>query len=275
MVKASVYDGKNLEARLSSRIKRDSERLRRQHHIDVGIGVLLVTGDQVSMSDASKVVSISEELGIKVQLETVAQRNIARKFYPTLEEYAASPFIQGIYIQLPLPTEIIPLEEVMRRLPPQKDVAGIHFTNRGMSTYPPYEVAETVHPPEILAVATTLRECDIDLRGGKVTIIGSASTAGMVKLLAGYLYDKGCDVRVLKIENFRSIVQGQGFGKLKPTEESTVDRSMEILNPAGEAVVTWTNHAGWLTRERLAPGSLSSTWATNLRAEKSPATPTS
>jgi methylenetetrahydrofolate dehydrogenase (NADP+)/methenyltetrahydrofolate cyclohydrolase len=256
-MKAIIYDGKALTARLSLRIKRDTERLRRQRHIEVGLGILLVTGDQVSMADATKVASTAEEVGIKVQIERVAQRNIARKFYPTLEEYAASPFIQGIYVQLPLPTEIIPLEEVMRRLPPQKDVGGIHFTNRGMATFPPHEVDKTVNAPEILAVAATLRECKIELKGGKVALVGSDSTAGMVKLLAGYLYDKGCDVRALRYENMHPVVgPADTPRRLRSIEQAASQERGESINPNGEAIVTWTNQPGWLHSARVKPGSV-------------------
>jgi methylenetetrahydrofolate dehydrogenase (NADP+) / methenyltetrahydrofolate cyclohydrolase len=254
-VKATVYDGKVLVSRLSARIKRETERLKRQHHIEAGLGILMVTGDQVSMSDASKVASTAEEVGIKVYLERVAQRNIARKFFPTLDEYAKSPFIQGIYIQLPLPTEIISLDEVMRRLPVSKDVGGIHFLNRGMATYPAREAGEAIISPEILAIASTLKECKIELRGGKLVVVGGGTTEGMVQLLAGYFYNKGCNVRLIRYENIHSQVEEDGLRHLRPSDVPG-SGSLEIINPDGEAVVSWANQPGWLTRARLHPASV-------------------
>jgi 5,10-methylene-tetrahydrofolate dehydrogenase/methenyl tetrahydrofolate cyclohydrolase len=141
----------------------------------------------------------------------------------------------------------------MRRLPPQKDVAGIHFMNRGISTYPPYEVPETVQSPEILAVAAALKECRVEFKGGKVAVVGSGPTAGMTKLLAGYLYDKGCNVRLLRFENLGG-ARLHGPDLLRSLEETQVDKTVEIVNPDGEAVVSWTNQPGWLTKSRLKPG---------------------
>jgi methylenetetrahydrofolate dehydrogenase (NADP+)/methenyltetrahydrofolate cyclohydrolase len=253
-VSAEVYDGKALVGKIVGRTRRAADRLRREHHIEVGLGILLVTGDQVTMADSAKIASIAEQAGIKVELERVAQRNIARRFYPTLEEYAESPFIQGIYVQLPLPTEIVPLEEVMRRLPPMKDVAGLHFINRGKSTYPSREVGAVVHPPELSAVAATLRECGVRLNGGKLVIVASEATAGTAKLLAGYLYDHGSHVRLVRYSALQGVSIGQGQRALKVLEPETVPEESPVLNPEGEPVITWTNQPGWLTRSRLAPG---------------------
>ncbi len=252
---ANVYDGKALVNKLSRRIKRESERIRKQHHIDVGLGILLVTGNQVSMADTNRISSLARQLGINVHLEQVAQRNVARKFYPTLEEYASSPFIQGVYIPLPLPTDILPLAEVMRRLPPEKDVGGVHYMNRGTATYSPHETPERTHPPEVLAVAQALKECGFELRGGKVVLVGSDATAGLVKILAGYLFDHGCNVRLLRFSNISQVGSEGKTKRLHAVEEGEEKEDM-IINPGGEAVITWANHACWLTRTRLVPHSI-------------------
>ena len=252
---ATVYDGKALVSKLSRRIRREADQLRSQHHIDVGLGILLITGDQVAMADSGKIVSLAEQSGIEVQIERVAKRNVARKFYPTLEEYAASPFIQGIYIQLPIPTELVPMQEIMKRLPPEKDVGGLHFVNRGMSTFTPYEVGEQVHPPEVLAAVEALKQCGFNFRGGKVVVVGSEATAGLVKILAGNLFDKGCNVKVLRYSNISRMSGEDGSMRLK--DMSTGGREPDgIVNPEGEAVITWANHSRWLSSTRLAPQSI-------------------
>ncbi len=253
---AKVFDGKALVNKLSRRIKRDADRLRKQYHIEVGLGILLITGDQVSMADSGKISEVAEQSGVKVHIERVAQRNVARRFYPTLEEYAKSPFIQGIYIQLPLPTQIVPLAEVMRRLPPEKDVAGLHFINRGIVTYPPHEVAERVHPPEILAIVETLKEAKFELKSGRVVIVGSNATAGMVKILASYLYDEGSNVKLLRYSAITREEDGVVSKRLQSIDDDKKDFDETIVNPDGDAVVTWANHPGWLSRSRLEPRSI-------------------
>ncbi|HEX9744172.1 MAG TPA: tetrahydrofolate dehydrogenase/cyclohydrolase catalytic domain-containing protein [bacterium] len=248
---AKVYDGKVILNRLSSRIKRDAERLARQHQIEVGLGIILVTGDQVSMSESGKIARTAEQLGITVKMERVAQRNIARRFFPTLEEYADSPFIQGIFVQLPLPTEIVPLEEVMKRLPPEKDVAGIHFINRGKSTFNPYEVTHHVYPPECSAIRIVFKDIKYELDGGKVALIGSKYTSDQVKMLAGYLFEKGCSVNLLRWENFSS--------SDKESRQRVLDEDLPTsegsINPDGEAIISWANQPGWLGGSRIQRGS--------------------
>lgn len=251
---AKVIDGRSLVNRLIRNIKREAASLRKMHHIEVGLGILLVTGDQVSMADSGKIASAAEEAGIKVQIERVAQRNVARRFYPTLEEYSRSPFIQGIYIQLPLPTRIVPLKEVMLRLPIAKDVAGLHFLNRGMATYPAHEVDEITHPPELLAVHEILNECNFEIKGGNVVVVGSDATAGMTKMLTNYLYDQGCNVRLLKFSNISTTEDGE-ITKLKRLDKAD-EITPGIINPKGEAVITCANQAKWLSASRLTKGSI-------------------
>ena len=253
---SEVYDGKVFIGRMSRRLRREAENLRKTKYIEVGLGILIVMGDQVAMSDIGKISKLAEESGINVQVERVAQRNIARKFYPTLEEYAASPYIHGIYIPLPLPIEIVPLAEVMRRLPPEKDVGGIHFINRGKLSYPHYEVENFSYPPELPGVAATLKECSVELKGGKVVVIGSDQTSGIVRMLSGYLYEKGANVRLVHYKNLPGTRMAGESRKLRHIEEPEKKEEITVVNPEGEAVVTWTNHAGWLTRERLFPGSV-------------------
>ncbi len=252
---AKVIDGKSLVNSLIRRIKREAEQLRRQHHIEVGLGILLVTGDQVSMADTGRVADLAEQAGIKVHLERVAQRNVGRRFYPTLEEYKRSPFIQGIYIQLPLPTEIIPLSEVMARLPLEKDVAGLHFLNRGMATYSPHEVDEIIHPPEILAVQETLKECEFEFKGGNAVVVGSDATAGTVKMLSNFLFDKGCNVKLLKFSNISTTTENGQRRMLRSLDNEKIEVP-GIINPEGEAVITCTNQAKWLSSSRLKPKSI-------------------
>lgn len=252
---AQIFDGKALLARLEGRIKRDARLLRKNFHIDVGLGILLVTGDQVSMSESGKIASRAEELGITVKLESVAKRNISRRFYPILDEWNKSPFIQGTYIQLPLPADVISLDEVMKRLPPNKDVGGIHFINRGKATYPSSESGISVTPPEILAVAETLESCGFALNGGNVVLIGSLSTSGIVRLMAGYLYDRGCNVRLVKWESIQGSKSGMHQRKLN-LEPATENRPEKVLNPDNEVVITWANQPAWLTREKLSHGSI-------------------
>jgi len=255
-VSAKVFDGKALVNKITRRIKREAASLRKRHHIEVGLGILLITGDQVSMADTGKITDLATEAGIKIHTERVAKRNVARKFYPTLDEYASSPFIQGIFIQLPLPIDVVPMSEVMKRLPPNKDVACLHFINRGISTYPPHEVEQHVKPPEILAVVETLKENDFELQGGKIVLIGSNATSSMVKMLAGYLYDHGCNVRLLRYSSIaRDMEEGGKIRRLDPAENIDDDYK-SIINPDGEAVISWANHPGWLTRQRLKPKSI-------------------
>jgi len=254
-VSANVFDGKSLLNRLNRQISRSAERIHKQRHVEVGLGILLVTGDQVSMSESAKIAQTAESLGINVHMQRVAQRNIGRQFYPVLEEYAVSPFIQGIYIQLPLPTEILPLDEVMKRLPPDKDVAGMHYINRGIASYPADEIDFSIHPPENLAVIAALKECKVPLKGGKVVVVGTNTTVGPVKLLASHLYNEGCEVRTMHLSSIKRI-EPLEKKKLRITTPIDNPEKETVINPDGEAVVTWTNSAGWLTKSMLKPGSV-------------------
>jgi methylenetetrahydrofolate dehydrogenase (NADP+)/methenyltetrahydrofolate cyclohydrolase len=252
---AKVIDGKALVNRISRRIKREADLLRRRYHIEVGLGILLITGDQVSMADSGKIAEVAEQSGVIIHTERVAQRNVARKFYPTLEEYATSPFIQGIFIQMPIPVDVVPLNEVMRRLPPEKDVAGLHFINRGVTTYPPHEISLRILPPEILAIAETLKEAGFELKNGKVVIVGSNATTAMVKMLTGHLYEQGCNVRLIRYSSLYPSSTGTQTRRLRSVDEEKAPEEV-IINPEGEAVITWANHPGWLTKSRLKPGSI-------------------
>ncbi|MFH1676856.1 MAG: hypothetical protein ABIC40_07510, partial [bacterium] len=63
--------------------------------------------------------------------------------------------------------------------------------------------------------------------------------------------------RLIHYKNLSGTRMSGESRKLRQIDIDKTDKKEEltVVNPDGEAVVTWTNHPGWLSRERLNPGS--------------------
>ncbi len=129
----------------------------------------------------------AEEVGINLNHirfeETITTEELIQK----IEELNQDENVDGIMVQLPLPSHI-DTEAISQAIKPSKDVDGFHPLNKGLLDL---NKADLI-PPTAEGVIELFDEYNIDIRGKVVTLIGQGEIAG--KPLSKLLIHRGATV---------------------------------------------------------------------------------
>lgn len=106
-----------------------------------------------------------------------------------IEEKNKDEYVDGILVQMPLPSHISE-EKVIMQIEPTKDLDGFHPMNAGRL----FKGEKATRPCTPLAVVTILDALDIDLDGKNVVVIGRSNIVG--KPLSVMLMHKNATVTV-------------------------------------------------------------------------------
>lgn len=237
LMKTQFLDAKAIIGSRKRAIKRELETIFKEHQIIPKIGILLVTGDQITMAQAEKTSQLANELGIEVQMEQVAERNVERRFPEKLKNMAEDVSFTGVLVATPR-FDYPPYEMITEILPHEKDLSGCHHFQFGRFMFG----KPAIIPPKVRAVNDILEEY-IDGYNEKGIVIISTKNDGtrgfFGKYLAGYLYDNGAQVTI------RNVI----------TSSTKQEDSKELYNPNGEIVITALNTSGAISGKHLKKGS--------------------
>jgi methylenetetrahydrofolate dehydrogenase (NADP+)/methenyltetrahydrofolate cyclohydrolase len=180
---AKILDGKQtareVRQELGGRVERLAESFRAPR-----LAVVLVGEDPASRVYVRNKGRAAKRIGIDAETHelpaTVSQETLEAR----IGELGADPGVDGILVQLPLPGDL-DAERVVRRIPPEKDVDGLHPVNvgdlaRGTPRFAPCTPA---------GVLELLDRHDIPIRGSHVVIVGRSNLVG--RPLASLLLLKG------------------------------------------------------------------------------------
>lgn len=122
-----IFDGKKISEVILERLKSDLEKRERKP----GLGVLLVGNNKESELYVRKKREVSKRIGINFFLEKFDENIEKEKIIEKIKEFNNSKKIDGIIVQLPLPSHLNPTE-IISQIVPEKDVDGFHPENRKM-----------------------------------------------------------------------------------------------------------------------------------------------
>jgi methylenetetrahydrofolate dehydrogenase (NADP+)/methenyltetrahydrofolate cyclohydrolase len=170
---AKILDGKSLAAALRGRIAelvqtRVSEGRRRP-----GLVVVLVGENPASQVYVRNKQRACEEVGFKSELLQLPGDTSQDELLRLVDDLNARDDVDGILVQLPLPTQIDE-DTITERILPTKDVDGFH----------PYNIGKLVLRQPLLrpctpkGVMTMLAHTGIDLVGKDAVIIGQSNIVG-------------------------------------------------------------------------------------------------
>lgn len=181
---AQILDGKAVsEQRLQKVAEQVAERRKKGLRTPC-LAVVLVGNDPASTvyvrnkkiaCDKASFVSRSYELPVSTTEDELLQ---------LIDELNASPVVDGILVQLPLPTHINS-QSVIERIQPDKDVDGFHPYNVGRLAVK----MPLMRPCTPKGVMTLLETYGIELRGKKVVIVGASNIVGRPQALEMLLAD--------------------------------------------------------------------------------------
>jgi methylenetetrahydrofolate dehydrogenase (NADP+)/methenyltetrahydrofolate cyclohydrolase len=169
---ATIIDGKQVAESIRAELKEEVSRLRTKGIVP-GLGVVLVGLDPASISYVTAKERACEELGMYSDDNRLPPDTPQEELMALVRKMNADPKINGILVQLPLPSHINEAE-VLMAIDPNKDVDGFHPTNVGKMV-----VGEKAFLPcTPHGVVQLLLRSGVKLEGSHTVIVGRSNIVG-------------------------------------------------------------------------------------------------
>ncbi|RZO36533.1 MAG: bifunctional methylenetetrahydrofolate dehydrogenase/methenyltetrahydrofolate cyclohydrolase FolD [Rhodospirillaceae bacterium] len=184
-----IIDGKAFAAGLRERVAVETDRLKADHGIVPGLAAVLVGEDPASQVYVRNKNRQMVKAGILSLGETLPEDTTQADLLAVIEKLNADPAVNGILVQLPLPSQIDP-NSVIDAIDPAKDVDGFHLRNVGLLAIG----RDGMVPCTPLGCRMLLEDRLGDLTGLNAVIVGRSNIVG--KPMAQLLLDANCTVTV-------------------------------------------------------------------------------
>ena len=184
-----IIDGKAFAACLRERVAVETDRLKADHGIVPGLAALLVGEDPASQVYVRNKNRQMVEAGMLSLGETLPEDTTQADLLAVIDKLNADPAVNGILVQLPLPSQIDP-NSVIDAIDPAKDVDGFHLRNVGLLA----TGRDGMVPCTPLGCRMLLEDRLGDLTGLNAVIVGRSNIVG--KPMAQLLLDANCTVTV-------------------------------------------------------------------------------
>jgi methylenetetrahydrofolate dehydrogenase (NADP+)/methenyltetrahydrofolate cyclohydrolase len=169
---ATIIDGKQVAESIRAELKEEVAKLKAKGIVP-GLGVILVGVDPASVSYVTGKERTCEELGIYSEDNRLPAETSQEELMALVRKLNADPKINGILVQLPLPSHLNEAE-VLMTVDPNKDVDGLHPTNVGKMV-----VGEKAFLPcTPHGVIQLLLRSGVKLEGAHTVIVGRSNLVG-------------------------------------------------------------------------------------------------
>ncbi len=148
-----------------------------------GLAVMLIGDDQASQVYVKNKILACNEIGIDSRLLRYDSSITAEQVIRTLMDLNADDTIDGILIQLPLPSGL-PTEEILSIITPDKDVDGLHPYNLGLL----FAARSGLQPCTPKGIMALLAYYQIPIKGKNAVVVGRSNLVG--KPVAAMLLQK-------------------------------------------------------------------------------------
>ncbi|MBR1730196.1 MAG: bifunctional methylenetetrahydrofolate dehydrogenase/methenyltetrahydrofolate cyclohydrolase FolD [Selenomonadaceae bacterium] len=172
---ARILEGKEFSLKIKEEAKLGVEELKNKFGVTPSLAVVIVGENPASQVYVRNKHKTCEELGIRSEVVEMSESTTKEELIAKIDEMNADKSINGILVQLPLPTAIkAHEEEILNRIDPLKDVDGFH----------PYNVGRLVTGSPTLVPCTPagcLKMLDlagIEIDGKRAVIIGRSNIVG-------------------------------------------------------------------------------------------------
>jgi len=178
----AIIDGKALAEKLRNQLKEKVTQLGAEN-IQPGLAVVLVGDDPASKSYVTAKERACENIGVYSRDIRLAESTSQNELLEVISELNQDKAIDGILIQLPLPSQINE-QAVIEAITPSKDVDGFHPVSIGKMILG----EETFLPCTPHGIIKMLEEADIETSGKEVVVLGRSNIVG--KPIANLLFQK-------------------------------------------------------------------------------------
>ena len=196
---AEIIDGKLLAREIRDNLSLKIRELKRVP----SLSVILVGDDEASKIYVHNKQKTALEIGTKCEVFELPESTTEKDLKALIERLNNDNGVDGILIQLPLPSHINSLE-IISLISPSKDVDGFSPYNTGMVQIGSQDAIVAATPKGILAILNSVMG---DLSGKHAVIIGRSNIVG--KPLVGLLLNQDCTLSVThsKTKNIQEITK--------------------------------------------------------------------
>ena len=170
---AKIIDGKAISADTRAKIKRDVADFVAATGITPGLAVVIVGADPASQVYVRNKHKACVEAGMYSEVIELAEETTQDELDREIERLKSDPKIHGILVQLPLPKHLDE-NEVIARIPPEKDVDAFHPVNVGHIMLGDYAFL----PCTPAGVMKMLEYEGIDVTGKECVVVGRSNIVG-------------------------------------------------------------------------------------------------
>lgn len=187
-----LLDGKALSAKIEKKIADEVKDFKNKAGSVPGLAVILVGQDPASAAYVNMKKKACDRVGFYSVTHEMPQDISQEAIEKTITMMNDNPNIDGILIQLPLPSQI-DTTRILELVDPGKDVDGFHPYNVGRLT----TGLDGFVPCTPLGVMELLEEYDIELQGKNCVVVGASNIVG--KPMAALLLNANATVEICHI----------------------------------------------------------------------------
>jgi len=181
---ARIIDGKAVSQSVKDKVREGIDQRLAMGKRAPGLAVVMIGNDPASEVYVNHKRRACQEVGIKSTAYDLSADTTQEQLFALIDELNATPEIDGILVQLPLPAHL-DANPVLERIRPDKDVDGFHPFNLGRLA----QRMPVLRPCTPKGVITLLESTDIPIRGLDATVVGASNIVGrpmsLELLLAG------------------------------------------------------------------------------------------
>ncbi len=223
-------DGKKLAKEIREEIAKEVEELKRTRNITPGLAVILVGDDPASHAYVKMKAKACKEAGIYSITHEMPATISQSEIEETITMMNQNPNIDGILVQLPLPSHI-DTTKILELIDPKKDVDGFHAYNFGRLM----TGLDGFVPCTPLGVMEMLKAYNIDPKGKDACIVGASNIVG--KPMAALLLNAFATVDICHIytkdlaeHTRRADILVVGVGKARLITEDMVKEGAIVID---------------------------------------------
>jgi methylenetetrahydrofolate dehydrogenase (NADP+)/methenyltetrahydrofolate cyclohydrolase len=177
-MRASIIDGKGLAEQRIEAVRIRIEEMKQQGHRAPGLAVVLVGSDPASQVYVRNKSRSCDKAGIQSSVHNRPEDTSQEQLLALVDELNATPDVDGVLVQLPLPDHL-DQTVVTNSILPEKDVDGAHAENMGRLALG----QSGLRPCTPKGVMTMLKTSGVDPKGQHCVIVGRSSLVGRPMVL--------------------------------------------------------------------------------------------
>lgn len=186
---------KSVASSIIEKVKNETQSFILKENRRPGLAVILVGDNPSSITYVRKKEEKAEEVGFVHFQYNKSEDCTEKELIDLIEELNSNNSIDGILVQLPLPSHISE-KKVIEHIAPEKDVDG--FTSLSLGKLLTGE--ETFIPCTPKGILSILKYYNIETKGKRVVVLGRSNIVG--KPIANILMQKGYDATVTICNSF-------------------------------------------------------------------------